>query len=362
MSTPKALPNLRPLSLGELLDQAIRLYRRNFFKFIGIIAMVQIPITIIGLIVSLFTLGDFVQRIANPTAIPSDNPLEIFGPDFFTGMGVSLVVGIISGFLLAIAMAALTRLVADSYLGETIGTIEAYLRIEDRVPALIWTLITNFLFGVLVFVWFLIPCIGWLSGLSMLSVLGYIVIPLAVPVVVIEGYSGWTALRRAWELMRRRFWWVIGFAFILYLFSQLVVGGPVYIVSLVFQFLGPDLVNSGNAETLFRLQTIVQTLVTLVFNLLYLPLQLACMTLLYFDLRVRHEGLDLMLAAEEKPGISAAQLVSKAPRLPSGSAITWSELGYFVLLSIGGGVVFSVVFFILGLLGMALGLPQAGGF
>ncbi len=34
----QSLPSLRPLRLGELLDQAIRLYRRNFLTFIGIIA------------------------------------------------------------------------------------------------------------------------------------------------------------------------------------------------------------------------------------------------------------------------------------------------------------------------------------
>ncbi len=168
MSTPKTASNLRPLSLGELLDRAIRLYRKNFFKLIGIIAIVQIPITIISLIISLFTVGDLAQLAVNPSALENtENPLELLGPNFFTGMGANVVVGIVSIALLAIAMAAVTRLVADAYLGERIGTIEAYLRIEDRVGALIWTLVTNFVFGVLLFVWFLIPCIGWFTGLSM---------------------------------------------------------------------------------------------------------------------------------------------------------------------------------------------------
>jgi hypothetical protein len=38
-----ATAKLRPLRLVELIDQAIHLYRRNFCKFIGIIAVVQIP-------------------------------------------------------------------------------------------------------------------------------------------------------------------------------------------------------------------------------------------------------------------------------------------------------------------------------
>lgn len=366
MSTPKASYNLRPLSLGDLLDRAIRLYRRNFFKFIGIIAIVQIPITIIGLLISLFTLGDFVQLAADPTALENmenmESPFELFGPNFFTGMGASVIVGIVSAFLLAIAMAAVTRLVADAYLGERIGTMEAYYRIEDRVPALLWTLVTNFFFGVLVFIWLLIPCIGWLTGFSMLSVLVYIIIPLAVPVVILEKYSGWNALRRAWELMRRRFWSVIGFALVLYLFSQLVVGGPAYIVSLIFQYLAPTTVNSGNAQLMFQIQTVIQTLVSLIFSLLYVPLQLTCMTLLYFDLRVRQEGLDLALAVEEQKGIRAAELVAHAPKMPEGNFMTPGELGNFAILSIVGGIIFFFFSTILALMGMAVGLSSAGGF
>jgi hypothetical protein len=39
-----ALPHLRAMSLPELLDQAIRLYRQNFVKFVGIIAIPYIPL------------------------------------------------------------------------------------------------------------------------------------------------------------------------------------------------------------------------------------------------------------------------------------------------------------------------------
>ena len=42
-----AVPVLRPLRLGELLDQAVRIYRRNFLTFIGIIALVYIPYSVL---------------------------------------------------------------------------------------------------------------------------------------------------------------------------------------------------------------------------------------------------------------------------------------------------------------------------
>lgn len=365
MTTPKKSPTLRPLSLGELLDRAIRLYRRNFFKFIGIIAVVQIPITIISLIVGLFTISGMSSQLMNPSAVQNlenvENPFALLGPNFFSGIGISLIVGLVSIFLLAIAMAAVTRLVADAYLGERIGAIEAYFRIEDRVPALFGTLITNFLVGVVVFIWFLIPCIGWLTGSSMLSVLAYILIPLTVPVVILEGFSGFNALRRAWELVRRRFWPVIIIAVVLYLFNQLVVAGPAYLISLIFQYLTPGMINSGNAQLAIQIQTVIQTLVSMIFSLLYLPLQLACMTLLYFDLRVRQEGLDLVLAAEEQPGISAAELVANAPKMPQGNFMSWGEVGNFAILSVGGGIIFFIFSLLFGLLSAGLGLATTGG-
>ena len=44
---------LRPLGMGELFDRAIRLYRRNFFKFVGVLALMQIPLAGINLIVNI---------------------------------------------------------------------------------------------------------------------------------------------------------------------------------------------------------------------------------------------------------------------------------------------------------------------
>ncbi|HNB54998.1 MAG TPA: hypothetical protein PK530_23815, partial [Anaerolineales bacterium] len=129
-----------------------------------------------------------------------------------------------------------------------------------------------------------------------------------------------------------------------------------------FQYMTPNMVNSGNAELALQIQTVAQTLVSLIFSLLYVPLQLACMTLLYFDLRVRQEGLDLVLAAEQQPGISAAELVAKAPKMPQGSLITGGEIGNFVILSVGGGVIFFIFSFLLGILTAGLGLATTGGF
>src|SRR5512138_1588066 len=47
MEPTQSLTTLRPLRLGELLDRAIRLYRANFLTFIGIIALIYIPLMVL---------------------------------------------------------------------------------------------------------------------------------------------------------------------------------------------------------------------------------------------------------------------------------------------------------------------------
>jgi hypothetical protein len=63
---------------------------------------------------------------------------------------------------------------------------------------------------------------------------------------------------------------------------------------------------------------------------------------MYFDLRVRTEGFDLALQAEgaSSAPIAIDELIAQAPLPETKGLITWTELGYFALLSIGAGVLF----------------------
>ena len=40
-------PQLRPMSLGDLFDTAFRLYREHFVTFVGIVALLQVPLAIV---------------------------------------------------------------------------------------------------------------------------------------------------------------------------------------------------------------------------------------------------------------------------------------------------------------------------
>ena len=343
--------NFKPRSIGELLDQGIRLYRKNFLKFIGIMAIVYIPLTLLQSLVSASTVGNQLQRFS---VTPSADPSDLFTPSYFAGIGLSILLGLLSVILVSgVATAAMTRAVADNYLGQPTGILDAYRRIGRSWISLIGALLLVLLISIPVFIWLIIPCLGWLTGPGALVFLWWMVVPLAAPSVVLENLTAGQAFRRAWDLARRRFWWLIGFMVILYLFGQIVVTGPVLLLSFLSQSSLQRQLLEGAAANQYTLQLIIQSLLGMVLGLLYTPLQATCVTLAYFDLRVLTEGLDLaVLSSQAGEGSQdLAEVTAQAPSATPGRLLTWTEVGYFALLSLGIGALYLVlVFLVFGLI------------
>ncbi|HSM59027.1 MAG TPA: hypothetical protein VK879_22925 [Candidatus Sulfomarinibacteraceae bacterium] len=348
--TATSLTILRPLRAGEILDRAIRLYRQHFLTFVGIIALVQVPLILVQMLSSLLAFGGFIggleEILANPAAAP-DSPMDIFGPSYLAGASLSSLTGIL-GFILVqgVATAALTYAVASAYLGsetaETGGIIGAYRHIKDVWIPMVAALLLAIALTIVCAIWWLVPCVGWLTGGGMLLFLWLVIIPLLAPVIVLERQSPTTAWRRAWTLARRRFWWVLGFALLLYLFNLLVVAGPAAVIASIGQFTVSDPFDFSQGT--FTIQTIVQSLTTLVTSLLYLPLQVAAMTVLYFDLRVRSEGLDLALAARASDHsqdrvAQVGTVASATERRSLFTGIEWRNFLLVTLLAVGFFVV-----------------------
>jgi hypothetical protein len=97
--TASATSRLRPLGIGQLLDQAIRLYRRNFLKFIGIVAVAQIPFIVLQLGTSLLAVGSTLPQLQDPTAPPSD-VLALLENPLFLASAIAGFLVILIGFLL----------------------------------------------------------------------------------------------------------------------------------------------------------------------------------------------------------------------------------------------------------------------
>jgi hypothetical protein len=329
--------------MGQIFDRAIRLYRRNFLQFVGIISIAQILSTVTGTLFSLL-----------PVMTPASAP-----DTFLMGVILSFILSIPSVILLQIATAALTRAVSDNYLGQPIHIVSAYRKIGRSWLTLIGTLIVFGLLAILTVLLFIIPCFGWVAaipGLGGLVYFSWVVVPLIAPVVVLEKWGGRKAITRAWNLARRRFWWILGFIVLLSIFAQIAVSGPTFVVN----FLAVMLMGEGNLS--FTAGTIIQQATTFIFSVIYYPLQLTCITLLYFDLRVRTEGFDLALlaAATGASQEDADNLTARVTDSPGEFAITITEVGYFALISVAFVLLALALFVILFGLGM-LGAFLTGG-
>jgi hypothetical protein len=361
----QAQPILRPLRLGELLDRAIRLYRGNFLTFIGIIAVVYVPLMVLQTAAgALMSSSMFGTRFSTPQELFSN-----YG--YWIAMFSSIILGLAQFVLVqGIATGALTRAVADNYLGKKTGILEAYRGLGRSwltiLAALFFILL---IFLVLILWWVIVPCVGWFTGLGMMLFLMAVVNPLVAPVVVLEASGPWStsndnifqrfsnwivrsvlAVNRAWSLARRRFWPVLGYIFVLYLFSLIVVNGPAAIANVI---LAQAFQSFDDPTMQLVITSVIQGLVSLVFVLIYYPLQMTAFTLIYFDLRVRTEGFDIaFLTMEASSSTDLPETTTVPVPQVNESFMTGTEIGNFAILTLAGFGLY--IFFFIFIMGSAL--------
>jgi len=178
--------------------------------------------------------------------------------------------GLIYCVLDCIIQAAGVYVISRIYLGYKVGVIETY------------RICTHKIFSILAIV--ILSSMSIFVGLILLVIPGliaYVFVFLAIPVFMIEGTSGWPALIRSRELVRGKFFTILGFILL-----TMLVGG-------VFDIAVSALIPDSFANHLIIEQLLTQAVDSIT------SLALSVITvLLYFDIRVRNEGFDLeMLAA-----------------------------------------------------------------
>jgi hypothetical protein len=359
--------HLRPLRIGQTLDQAVRLYRRNFLKFIGIFAVVQAPVLLLTIIVSAQTPTTMLDYLRQASAATT-GPDEKFWSSYLVSMLLAILLGGISFLLVrVIGAAALTCAITADLTGQPVDILEAYNTSSKDWLRLLGTVVALGLASLVAVLWMvLVPCVGWITGPSILAFLGLVISPLATPVVLLEKKGSRAAIRRAWDLARRRFWPLIGFTLLLVIFSYFLVTGPTSLIRVILSTL---LDPNKDLATQTITNSIIESIVSLFLSLLYNPLQLTAFTLMYFDLRVRNEGLDLMLQARQVSSeisqvpADYTKLIADSPPAEKSPLLTRNNYGSFALISLvilGLYVLLFVAFlFIFALIYSASGLNPA---
>jgi hypothetical protein len=296
--------NLRPLTLGEILDRTAQLYRSNFFLFVGISAVYAGVVLVLNL--TGIGLGEAL-RIAHLT--------ERLQWLTFVTAGVTLLVTFLSA---GIAVAANNRAVAWVHLGEPATIRGAYLSILPQLGRYLWLMTIAFLIvwlpvallyagyfgmialylpkgfmahpdtsnqkamlifgaGSLIFVLLLIPAAVYATLMG----LRY---SLAVPACVVEDLKARAALRRSIDLSKG----ARGRIFVLGLLVAIIEIGLVAVTQAFFIVMAVK-----HHQQLPVWLRILQQFVGFLTNAFIGPMYATGLTLFYYDQRVRKEGYDI---------------------------------------------------------------------
>lgn len=304
---------LRPLSLGEIWDGGFRAFRQNPKVMVGLSAIVVGTVSLVQLAASLVT-GRDVVGLTNRLEAGSGDAAEVFGTVQRT---VPVLLG--STLLQVVAVLVLNGMlivaVSRAVLGRTIGLGELWAACRRKVLPLIGLSLIVALAGFVVGAVALLPGIlvlvtgsgsnGTLAlgvGLTLLGLLAWaagglwlwVKWSLATPAMLLEGLGVGASLRRSWRLTRRSFWRLLG----ILLLTSIVVYVVVLAVSAPFTVVGTVVGGvSGATEfgTGYVLSQVLTTVGSLVGSLVGYPFLASVTALLYVDLRMRREGLDVEL-------------------------------------------------------------------
>lgn len=270
-TAPPAEPvlRLRPLGLGELLDDVFRVYRRYFWLLVAIALLVSLP----GLALQ-FASGSASQfgfalsvlnDLNNPDALAASQPP---GLPNLTILALTYLVLIA---LVPFTLAAIPRAAIDIVLGNPLGVRSTLAGVARRYwrlmgVAALYVLISPLLLCFPVFVWLFVR---WV---------------VAIPVLLAEDVGPIRALDRSWTLTRNHWWRLFGVLVLIYLLTS-VVSGALGVFALPVAVAVPFIPPFVRGAIVLTAETAASAVVQ--------PAVYLCITLLYFDLRIRHEHFDL---------------------------------------------------------------------
>jgi hypothetical protein len=258
-------PRLHPLKTGDLLDTVFRLYRLNFGLFAGVVAALAVPQTVL-------TISAFPWLEGSNSTLIAGLALWLAPITVLVSWG--LIVGALAGA------------VSARYLGQPISVLGAYRMVGVR--SLAWLLLSSLFAGLVVIIGF---SIFFLPGIYFFCRFAFL--PQAI---VLERAGIMESWNRSWFLVDGSWWRVfrlIATVFVLY--------GILLIIGLTLR---DALGVLGNLPDSFAGS--LGQLWNAAVEILVLPIPLGVLTVLFYDLRVRKEGFDLELMAQDISGRGTA--------------------------------------------------------
>src|SRR5690554_6816529 len=311
---PGLIP-LRPLTLGTILGASFQVLRRNPRPTFGFAFGIQSAIMLLTLLITGAVTFAAVSRLFTAS---TEDATEITAGAAVMIMLSTLVPGVLSVVALALVQGVLMLEIQRATLGEKLKLKQLWRRARGRIGALVgWMLLLTLamLIGIAVLVLLVVlltmlgtvgvalaVVVGIFGGLALLAAVAWLGTKLSlVPSVLMgERTSLRDAVKRSWWLTDGFFWRTFG----IQLLVAVILSVAMQVITVPIQLLAPmaifliDPNGTGSPVAIVAVVAIylVSMLIVLVMSSMVLVVQSAATGLIYIDLRMRKEGLDLDLA------------------------------------------------------------------
>ena len=265
--TTGVLP-LRPLTIPDILDGALRAWKLAPATMALLAAVFVVPVQVVLGILSRDAIEDVElgQTFSDAFGGSSDVETGFLGDFYLVGV-------VVHGLTLALVAAAVARLMSGWYVGQRLEVFDLVRGSLRRALPLAGA-------------WFLVHL---LEAAFALMIVVPAIVPMTwyavvTPVIACEGVGPIRAMRRSFRLCNRRFGGVLGVCLLVAAVDSLL---SVALTALSAVYLELDLPAGWLVETAVSSAALLVTV----------PFVASAAALLYIDLRVRTEGLDIELAA-----------------------------------------------------------------
>jgi hypothetical protein len=297
--------DLRPMTLGEVLDRTFSLYKNHFWLFAGIAALpfsllllVQIAIVIVGL---------------GSTTTPTTHtpPLSAGAIGGMVGGGAAVM--ILYFLMIGAANAATVFAVSDLYLSRPVSIRGSFAKVGWKVFRV---LALFFLIGLIIVVAFAIVGIfAFALRTPVIAVLGFLLLiaPLviffcrmavSIPAAMLEDLGAVRALERSVHLTKGHVMQIFA------IFLLVVVATYVAILVLQMPLLILMMASAAAHKTPSLSLQVLQQLAAFVSQVLVGPIGTIAFSLMYYNLRVRKEAFDIQ-------HLMASMTTNPEPNAPS---------------------------------------------
>lgn len=268
--------DLRPLSLGEILDRTFTLYRRHFLLFLGISAIPQVLVLALNLARVIVAVPAVPPTPAAPAEQFQANP-ALAGGVLVAGALFVLLLVVVTIIAILLSQGATVFAVSDLYLGNATTIGQSFRRMRGELGTLFGVVILSGLAAIGGFILLIIPGIYIACRLAV-----------AVPASLLEGLGPRDSLSRSFALTKEN----AGRVFLIYLLYYCLALAAATVFQYPFTI---AMAASLKNPEMLRVWTALMQVGSFAAGVLITPVLTIATSLLYYDLRVRKEAFDLQM-------------------------------------------------------------------